>query len=645
MSSRRSDSVADQPMLSHPAVVYRSAEGRSTAEAVELERRMGVIETARMTTFLIAAIVGLLRNDLPIGPSLPTTIALLAAVSFAVFVVRHRGLKAELRRASAAQALARMGSRRLARDWTGLIEIQRSVGYEDPLLEPVSTAAEAHPYLLDLDLFGPASIRALLGPTPTPTGTAILGAWLSGPANVPEILRRQSAVASLAGDPEGRTELAIEGLLVDRVDRTTWMRFLDWTRRPPLFGADEAGLPGWGVPLARFLPPVTWMLIAAWFVGAIPAWTWFLPLSIQTALAWRWGNVLTPYFEQVNGRSPGVRGHHALLAAWEEYTTGSDEVREIQGRLQDEQRGRASASIRVLERWLDAAESRASMLHPLLAAGVLWDVHVAWGLERWRRVAGSHVESWFEAVGELEALSALATLAHDEPTWSFPSVDAGTPGFEAEGLGHPLLSDEERRTSDVTLDAPGRFLLVTGSNMSGKSTLLRSIGLAAVLGQAGSVVCAHEARLSRLRVFTSMRIHDSLTEGVSLFMAELLRLKALVDASDIAGDEPALLYLIDEVLQGTNSEERRVAARRIVRHHLDSNAIGAVTTHDLALHDDPTLDPNSTKVHFREHVDDSGGRVLTFDYLLRPGLATSRNALKLLRIVGLGENDVSDERG
>ena len=207
--------------------------------------------------------------------------------------------------------------------------------------------------------------------------------------------------------------------------------------------------------------------------------------------------------------------------------------------------------------------------------------------------------------------------------------------MEAEGLGHPLLSDAVRRTSDVQLDPPGRFLLVTGSNMSGKSTLLRSIGLAAVLGQAGSVVCARRLEMSPLQTFTSMRIRDSLTDGVSHFMAELLRLKALVDAVPVGTDQPALLYLIDEVLQGTNSEERRVAARRIVRHLLASHAIGAVTTHDLSLHDDSTLDPASRKVHFRETVGGEGGPLLTFDYVLRPGLATSRNALKLLHLVGL----------
>jgi len=190
-----------------------------------------------------------------------------------------------------------------------------------------------------------------------------------------------------------------------------------------------------------------------------------------------------------------------------------------------------------------------------------------------------------------------------------------------------------------------------GPSGCGKSTLLRSIGLCAVLGQAGSVVCARRASMTPLRTFTSMRIHDSLTGGVSLFMAELLRLKALVDAAD-AGDpergDPALLWLVDEVLQGTNSEERRVAARRIIRHLLASHAIGAVTTHDLALHEEPALDAASTKVHFREHVDDTADQVLTFDYVLRPGLATSRNALRLLKIVGLeggGVETVDDENG
>ena len=429
----------------------------------------------------------------------------------------------------------------------------------------------------------------------------------------------------------------MESLLIDPADAHQWTRFLEWTWLPDPFGTD-GGVPPWSGPVAFVLPAVTGILFVLWLPALVPAWSWALPLAVQAILGWRWGQEMNPYFNLAAGRSPGIRRHHSLFAAWERYETGDPTLSALVDRLQDESGGTASAAIRSLERLLDLVESRASMFHPVLAAGLMSDVHLARALERWRLRSGGHVADWFEALGELEAIAALATLAHDQPGWSFPEMVEGDACFEVRTLGHPLLSDTVRRPSDAALDGPGRFLLVTGSNMSGKSTFLRSMGLAAVMGQAGSVVCASGARMSPLRVFTSMRIHDSLTGGVSLFMAELLRLKQLVDAADAGGSEvPPLLYLIDEVLQGTNSEERRVAARRIISHLLDTDAIGAVTTHDLALHEDVTLDPKSTKVHFRETVDDTADQLLSFDYVLRPGLATSRNALKLLRIVGLDD--------
>jgi energy-coupling factor transporter ATP-binding protein EcfA2 len=423
------------------------------------------------------------------------------------------------------------------------------------------------------------------------------------------------------------------------VNPASWKRFLTWLDGPELFRTSDDGAPRlspWVLHVARIMPLGTLALAVAWFFGAVPLIGLAFPLTVQLGLAWIWGSTLTDYFGNASAPSPSLRRYHALFAAWEDYATEEETLRSLQEILGGNTGTAASSEIRSLERWLDAADSRASMLHVFFAAGLFWDVHVAWGMERWRARAGARVRPWFEALGELEALAALATLAFDHPDWCWPEFVEGEPHFSAEGLGHPLLSETDVKTSDVTLEPPGRFLLVTGSNMSGKSTLLRSVGLAAVLAQAGSVVCATRAQLTPLRAFTSMRIHDSLTGGVSLFMAELLRLKSLVDAVR-PDSEAALLYLIDEVLQGTNSEERRVAARRIIGHLLEENAIGAVTTHDLALHDDPRLDPASSKVHFRETVGEQGDQVLTFDYLLRPGLATSRNALKLLRIVGLDD--------
>lgn len=634
-------SVADGLVRSQPVRAYGDAIERHAAELADLTEDVRRIERWRVVTFLVTAIVGSLYRDLPTPPWLALTVAGLSAVAFVGLVVRQRALRRAIRRTEVAHALARIGELRIRRRWDELGDAYGSVGYSDPLLEPEASEDEAHPYVRDLDMFGPASVRALLGPTPTPTGVATLRSWLSEPAPVPETQRRQSMVRSLAPDFSGREALAIESLLVERFDESAWAAFRRWLSEPAIFGGHEApvGLPQWSILFARLMPPITLTLFSLDMAGmAVSAWSWIAPLIMQSAFAWRWGTVLHPYFERGSRRAPGLRRHHTLLEAWEEYESESTAVGELQRRLVGESGVRASVEIRSLEKWLEAADSRASMLHFVFAAAGLWDVHVAWGLERWRERAGAHVEDWFDALGELEALASLATLAHDHPDWAWPEFRDGTPGFEAEGLGHPLLSETVLRTSDVRLDPPGRFLLVTGSNMSGKSTLLRSIGLAAVLAQAGAVVCATRVSLTPLRTFSSMRIQDSLTAGVSLFMAELNRLKALVDAAgDGVGDARALLYLVDEVLQGTNSDERRIAARRIVSHLLDRNAIGAVTTHDLSLHEDQRLEPVATKVHFREHVGDEGEAVLTFDYKLRPGLATSRNALKLLEIVGLGD--------
>ena len=229
---------------------------------------------------------------------------------------------------------------------------------------------------------------------------------------------------------------------------------------------------------------------------------------------------------------PGLRRYHALLASWEDYRARSPVlVREVD-RLGH---GDVSSSqaLKELERLLHLADLRLSTVYPVFAVGLLWDIHVVRGLLGWRARHGSHVEGWLESMGRLEALAALATLAADHPDWCWPEVAApgGEPLFQARALGHPLLHPDECVRNDVELGPPGKVLLVTGSNMSGKSTLLRSIGLASVLAGAGGPACAERLSLPAVRLFTSMRVQDSLEAGVSFFMAELLRLKALLDAA------------------------------------------------------------------------------------------------------------------
>ncbi|MFM9105990.1 MAG: MutS family DNA mismatch repair protein, partial [Chloroflexota bacterium] len=274
----------------------------------------------------------------------------------------------------------------------------------------------------------------------------------------------------------------------------------------------------------------------------------------------------------------------------------------------------------------------------IVSAVTCWDVHVLAGMERWQARHGREVRGWFADLAEADALSGLAALAFDNPSWPYPMYMEDEPAFASRALGHPLLPEDVRKANDVTVGPAGSFLLVTGSNMSGKSTLLRSIGINAVLAGAGGPVCAEGLAMPPVALWTSVRVQDSLERGVSFFMAELQRLKLVVDAADRAraGGGPPVLYLLDEILQGTNTAERQIAARRIIRHLVETGAIGAVSTHDLALGDAPELAVAAVPVHFRDEVHEGpAGMEMSFDRVLRPGIATTTNALRLMQLIGL----------
>jgi DNA mismatch repair ATPase MutS len=291
----------------------------------------------------------------------------------------------------------------------------------------------------------------------------------------------------------------------------------------------------------------------------------------------------------------------------------------------------ASQQMRRFERVLSWFELRHNgMVYPFINVLLLWDLQCVVALEKWQRDSGRALSPWLRALGQWEALSSLAGAAYDNPDFVFPELEAGPSVFEVLGLGHPLIAARQRVGNDVVLDGPGSALLVTGSNMSGKSTLLRAMGLAVVMGQAGSAVCAQKMRLSPLRVYTSMRISDSLSAGVSHFYAELKKLRSALAATQ--GDFP-VFFLLDEILHGTNSEERQVGARWVLSQLIEAGATGAVSTHDMALCAlPPTLMHKVRTVHLRESVD---GEQMTFDYKLRPGPVSGGNALLLMRSLGL----------
>jgi hypothetical protein len=304
-------------------------------------------------------------------------------------------------------------------------------------------------------------------------------------------------------------------------------------------------------------------------------------------------------------------------------------LRELRGAL-DVEGYPVSRRIRKLNRLMELLDSSDHVLMRVIGAMILWKPQILFALELWRRESGPLVRGWLAAAGEFEAFSALANYAFEHPADPFPEFRADGPCFAGEQLGHPLMPDARFVRNDVRLAGGLQVLVVSGSNMSGKSTLLRTVGVNAVMAFAGAPVRARRLEISPLAVGASIRVLDSLQGGVSRFYAEIMRLRQLVDLT--AGDVP-LLFLLDEFLHGTNSHDRKIGAEAIVRGLVERNAIGLVTTHDLALaHIADALAPRAANVHFEDHLE--GGK-MTFDYRMRSGVVNKSNALELMRSIGL----------
>ena len=615
--------------------VYTTRRKRFESERDATARRARWISTARLITFLAAAAgltVGLwgLRLSSPLA-------ALGGFLAFAVFVAlvvwHDRVLKAR-DRLELLVSINRDSLRRLSRRWSDLPRVALSASPE----------AAVDPVARDLDLqpgdHNRASLAQLLGTAWTPQGRATLGGWLRDGCAPDEVERRQEAVAELAPLLDLRQELELRA-------RQLWGRgtppdpelFLEWAEGEPWLHKRPALL--W---LSRLLALVAVTLAVLRVLEMAPTGWVVLAAAINLVIGYGNGKRMHETFNTITGRGQACRHYAGLFELLDARRFEAAKLRQLAGMLAPHGRP-ASIHMRRLERLGGLADARFTPLfHLPLVALTLWDFHVLFGFERWQQRVGKEVRRWFEALGEIEALCALASLRHDHPGWSFPTVsDELEVRFSAEGLGHPLLPPEACVVNDVEVGPAGTFLLVTGSNMSGKSTLLRSIGINAVLAQTGAPVFARRLSMPPTVLGTSFRVHDSLESGVSFFMAELQRLKEVVDLARQCNAEPGgcrMLYLLDEILQGTNVYERQVAVRRVIVHLLNEGAIGAVSTHDLTLAEADGLADACSACHFTESYEKTeSGPQMRFDYELRPGVSSTVNALKLLEVVGLGEDD------
>lgn len=605
---------------------YAARARRYTAGRDEERKRSATVARLRLATFLaaIGALTWWLGFDGQV-PAFVTTAVLLGA--FGVLVVVHSRIESRAEWCEAMRAVNARGIARIERRWDELPDAA----------PPAGIGIEEHPYAIDLDVFGRASLCQLLGPAATSFGRRTLAGWLLAPAPAAEIAARQQAVAELAPLVDWRERLAAFGVLAGTARQESIDTFMRWvaSSEPPLRAFAALRLTVY-LTLAAL-----WVPLLLHLTGVMPNGLWALPLVFGIALSFftAWG--VSHAFDQAGAGERTLRQFADVLAHIDAQPFSSPRLAGIRSRLTVQGGGRrAPDAMRALNRILGFADLRrgAALLHFPIQAFTLWDFHWLFALERWRRSAGPRVEGWLEAAGELDALSCLAGASHDNPDWCFPEITR-EPRYAAVALGHPLLPADRRVSNDVELGPPGTLLLITGSNMSGKSTLLRAVGVNAVLAEAGAPVCAASLRMPPCDIQTSIRIQDSLERGVSYFMAALARLKRVIDAAEEdaaarrAGEDRVLFYLLDEILQGTNSAERGIAVQAVARHLLDAGAIGAMSTHDLNLASEEPLKSHARLVHFTEIVDPDG--TMRFDYRLREGIATSRNALRLMKLIGI----------
>lgn len=474
-----------------------------------------------------------------------------------------------------------------------------------------------HPYAADLDLFGRGSLFERLCTARTATGERTLARWLLDGAAAGEIRARQAAVGELKSRLELREELSMLSedvrTEVDPDDLSRWARMPSQLDSPAI----RAG--------ALLFPLLTLGTLA----GGLFFGLGYLPFAVALALQFTFARVtalrvrLDTELAQKAERELDVLAR--VLARLDRESFASSKLAGLQSAL----RG-AHVAIGRLARRVELLQSARNELAAPILGLVLWKLQVARSLERWRSTHGASLDGWLAAAGELEALGSLAAYAYERPSDPFPEIADEGPAFEAVQLGHPLLADRVCVRNDVRFGRAPAVMVVSGSNMSGKSTLLRAVGTNAVLAFAGAPVRAERLRISPMSIGSTIRVQDSLQLGTSRFFAEVKRLRQLMDLAK--GPRP-LLFLLEEMLSGTNSHDRKAGAEILIRELVGKGAAGLLTTHDLALAEAAAaLGEQAVNVHFEDQVADGK---LVFDYLLRPGPVTKSNALALMRAVGL----------
>ena len=541
---------------------------------------------------------------------------ILPAVLYVILATVHEFVLRRKKRAEVASDFYRHGIARIEDRWAGTGPTGEHFRERDYL------------YAEDLDIFGKGSLFQLLSQARLPMGEDQLAEWLCAPSELPAILERQKLVEELRTNLDLREYLAVTTeALWARLDPQT---LLGWAEAKPLL---PAGI--WrGVAVALSLA----------FLAAIVFWYlshFYAPLLFVVALEIVMRRWLHRRAEEVmHGTACNAEGlllFADVLRRFQREPFTSPKLAAMAANLRGENRAAgvaASVAIRKLAGivyWIDLAHS---LLGHLLELPFLYSLQVGYAAEAWRRRWGRELRAWAHITGEMEALLSLAGYAYEHPADPFP-IFADKPNhvaeFHGEALGHPLIAAAKCVRNSAALEQNTRVLLISGSNMSGKSTFLRTVGVNTVLAMAGAPIRGQSLRLAPLALGTRIRSGDSLQEGRSNFYTEILHIRRVFEL--MKQSKVPLLFLFDELLEGTNSKDRRIGAQGLLDALLKNGAIGIVTTHDLALTEiGSAIGTPLRNMHFADQVVDGK---MVFDYRLHDGIVTKSNALELMRLVGL----------
>ena len=481
---------------------------------------------------------------------------------------------------------------------------------------------DSHNYTQDLDIFGHGSLFQFINTAITYLGRLKLRGFLIAPArSQEEIYKRQEVVQELSQKLHWRQLYLAEGMLESTMQDPgallLWANSIEKIYRNPLI-----------IWAFRLVPTITIIIGILTFTNPEPQYySLIAALVIQYVIlkinSNQRGHILgiaSKFFEN-------IKAYYRMLGLLEQEEYNSRHLHDLKNKLKSHGLT-AGEQIHKLEKIAEAMANRHNQFYIFFNILFLLDYQFVFALERWKEKSGSNLHVWLDIIGEFEALSSLAVLAHDYPEWTTPEISEDRPGFTAEAMGHPLLM-KSGVANDLEFGLPENILLITGSNMSGKSTLLRTVGINLVLAYAGGNVCAKTFKCSIMDIYTCMRVNDNLEKNISSFYAELLRIKTIVKAVE---EGKTIFFLLDEIFKGTNSIDRHTGAKVLIKKLSKAKLLGLVSTHDLELGD---LEKESNKIknyHFQEYYENNEIR---FDYKLRPGVSTTRNAAYLMKMAGI----------